>query len=208
MQLEPQAVQNSTLKLIALHWFTVTKFHVFRSQFILLNCTHKQGLFRKKDNYKCCSLPGVVCYFLFLLLKYSWQYYISSGVLHCCCCSVAQSYQTLWDSTDCSTPGFPVLHYISWSLLKLMSIESVMPSNHLILCLTSTPAFILSQHQDLFQWVSSLHQVAKALGLQLQHQSFQWIFRIDFLYEWLVWSCSANFIMWMQKLSFIFRSHF
>ena len=37
------------------------------------------------------------------------------------------------DSMDCSTPGFPVLH-ISWSLLKLMSIESVMPSNHLIVC--------------------------------------------------------------------------
>ena len=39
-------------------------------------------------------------------------------------------------------------------------------------------AFNLSQHQDLFQWVSSLHQVAKVLELQLQHQSFQWIFRI------------------------------
>ena len=37
------------------------------------------------------------------------------------------------------------------------------------------------QHQGLFQWVSSLHQVAKVLELQLQHQSFQWIFRTDFL---------------------------
>ena len=36
------------------------------------------------------------------------------------------------------------------------------------------------QHQGLFQWVSSLHQVAKVLQRQLQHQSFQWIFRIDF----------------------------
>ena len=43
------------------------------------------------------------------------------------------------------------------------------------------PAFHLSQHQGLFQWVSSLHQVAKVLELQLQHQSFQWIFRVDFL---------------------------
>ena len=50
-----------------------------------------------------------------------------------CCCSVAQSYPTLCDPTDCSTPGFPVFHH-SRSLLKLMSIESVMPSNHLILC--------------------------------------------------------------------------
>ena len=50
-----------------------------------------------------------------------------------CCCSVAQSCPTLCNPMDCSTPGFPVLQ-ISWILLKLMSIESVMPSNHLILC--------------------------------------------------------------------------
>ena len=45
----------------------------------------------------------------------------------------------------------------------------------------SPPAFNLSQHEGLFKWVSSLHQVAKVLELQLQHQSFQWIFRTDFL---------------------------
>ena len=45
----------------------------------------------------------------------------------------------------------------------------------------SPPAFNLSQHQGLFLWVSSLHQVAKVLEFQLQHQSFQWIFRTDFL---------------------------
>ena len=45
----------------------------------------------------------------------------------------------------------------------------------------SPPTFNLSQHQGLFQWVSSLHQVAKVLEFQLQHQSFQWIFRTDFL---------------------------
>ena len=49
------------------------------------------------------------------------------------CCSVAQVVSTLCDPMDCSTPGSPVLP-ISWSLLKLMSIESVTPSNHLILC--------------------------------------------------------------------------
>ena len=41
-------------------------------------------------------------------------------------------------------------------------------------------------------WLSSLHQVAKVLQLQLQHQSFQWIFRTDFLEDWLVWSCSPR----------------
>ena len=42
-------------------------------------------------------------------------------------------------------------------------------------------ALNLSQHQGLFQWVGSLHQVTKVLELQLQHQSFQWIFMVDFL---------------------------
>ena len=69
----------------------------------------------------------------------------------------------------------------SWSLPKLMSIESVMPSNHLILSSPSPPVFNLSQHQGLFQWVSSLHQVAKVLKFQLQHQSFQWTPRTDLL---------------------------
>ena len=54
------------------------------------------------------------------------------------CLSVAQSCLTLGDPTDCSTPGFPVLHR---GLLKFMSIESVMPSNHLILC---RPLLLLS----------------------------------------------------------------
>ena len=49
------------------------------------------------------------------------------------CCSVTQSCPTLCNPMDCSTPGLPV-HHNSWSLLKLLSIESVMPSNHLILC--------------------------------------------------------------------------
>ena len=53
------------------------------------------------------------------------------------------------------------------------NIELVMPSNHLILCSPVLLAFNLSQHWGLFQWVSSLHQVAKVLEFQLEHQSFQ-----------------------------------
>ena len=52
----------------------------------------------------------------------------------------------------------------------------------------SPPAFNLSQHQSLFKWVSSSHQVAKRLEFQLQHWSFQWIFRTDFLQDGLVGS--------------------
>ena len=69
-----------------------------------------------------------------------------------------------------------------------------MPSNHLIL---SCPPFLLPSIFPSIRvfpkWVSSLHQVAKVLELQLQHQSFQWIFRTDFLDNWLVWSpCSPR----------------
>ena len=57
--------------------------------------------------------------------------------------------------------------------------DAIQPSHPL--SSPSLPAFNFSQHQGLFYWVSSLHQVAKVLELQLQHQSFQWIFRTDFL---------------------------
>ena len=65
--------------------------------------------------------------------------------------------------------------------LKLRSIESVTPSNHLISCCPPSPPVLLnlSQHQGLFQWVSSSHQVAKVLEHQLGHYSFQWIFRVS-----------------------------
>ena len=91
---------------------------------------------------------------------------------------------------------------IFWSLLKLTSIESVMPSNHLILHLPpSPPAINLSQLQGLFQWDGSSHRVAEVLKLQLQHQSFQWIFRVDFLKGWLVWSSLLT-----KRLSGVFSS--
>ena len=75
---------------------------------------------------------------------------------------------------------------ISRSSLKLMSIKLVMPSSHLILC---HPLLLLpSQHQGLFQWANSSHEVAKELEFQLQHQSFQWTPRTDLLQNGLVGS--------------------
>ena len=64
--------------------------------------------------------------------------------------------------------------------------DAIKPFNPLLS--PSPPAFSLSQHQGLFKWVSSSHQVAKVLELQLQHQSFQRIFRTDFLEDGLVGS--------------------
>ena len=92
--------------------------------------------------------------------------------------SVAQLCPTLRDPMDCSMPGFPVYHQLP-NLLKLMCIESVMPSSHFILC---RPLLLLpppSHHQGLFQWVSSPHQVARVLEFQLQHQS---LLRMDCFY--------------------------
>ena len=68
----------------------------------------------------------------------------------------------------------------SGSLLKLHPVGDAIRPSHL-LSSPSPPAFNLSQHQGLFQWVTSSHLVAKVLEFQLQHQSFQWIFRTDFL---------------------------
>ena len=85
--------------------------------------------------------------------------------------SVPQSCLTLCDPMDCSILGFPV-HY---QLLELPQTHvlwvgnAIQPSHPLLS--PSPPAFNLSQHQGLFQWVSSLHEVAKVLELQLQHQS-------------------------------------
>ena len=97
-----------------------------------------------------------------------------------CFCSIAKLCLTFCNSVDCSSPSFSVLHHLQ-SLLKLMSIDSVMPSNHLVLLSPpSPPAFNLSQNQALIQWVRSSHQVTKVLEFQPQHQSFWWIFKVDF----------------------------
>ena len=110
-----------------------------------------------------------------------------------CFCLVAQSRPTLCNPVDCSTPGFPVLpHLLELTQTYVHWVSDVILPSH-PLSPPSPPAFNLSQHQGLFQWVSSLRQVAKVLDLQPQHQSLQWIFRIDFLWDWLVWSpCSPG----------------
>ena len=95
--------------------------------------------------------------------------------------SVMSPWIALCDLMDHSTPGFPVHHQLpelSQTHVHWVSV-AIQPSHPLFSPLL--PAFNLSQHQGLFQWVSSSHQVAKVLEFQLQHQSFQWIFRTDFL---------------------------
>ena len=99
--------------------------------------------------------------------------------------SAAQSCLTLCDPMDCSTPGFPVHHQLlefTQTHVHLVS-DTIQPSH--LLSFPSPPAFNLSQHQGLFKWISSWHQVAKVLEFQLQHRSFQRLFKTDFLSDWL-----------------------
>ena len=100
--------------------------------------------------------------------------------------SVAQSCPNLCDPMNLSTPGLPVHHqlleftqtHVHWVC------DAIQPSHPL--SSPSLPAFNLSQHQGLFKWVSSSHQVAKILEFQLQHQSFQWHpGQISFRMDWL-----------------------
>ena len=68
-----------------------------------------------------------------------------------------------------------------WSLLKLMSIELEIHTTISSSIVPFSSCLQYFQHQGLFQWVSSSHQVAKVLEFPLQHQPFQWIFKTDFL---------------------------
>ena len=107
--------------------------------------------------------------------------------------SVAQSCPTHCRPVDWSIPGLTVHH----QLLRLTQAhvhwvgDAIQPSHPLLSA--SPTAFNLYQHHSLFKWVSSSHQVSKALEFQLQHQSFQWIVRTDFLLDGLVGSpCSPG----------------
>ena len=110
-----------------------------------------------------------------------------------CISSVAHICPTLCKPMDCSTPDLPVHH----QLLESTQIhvhwigDGIQPSHPL--SSPAPPVLNLSQHKGLFKWVSSSHQVAKVLELQLQHQSFQLISRTDLLQDGLVWSpCSPR----------------
>ena len=100
--------------------------------------------------------------------------------------SVAQSGPTHCDSMHCCTPGLPVHHHLpEFTQTHVHWVSDAIQPSHPLLS-PSPPAFNHFQHQRLFKWVSSSHQVAKVLEFQLQHQSFQWIFRTDFLLDGLL----------------------
>ena len=116
------------------------------------------------------SLGYSVFWFVYHLDFWIQTWMVSQGfnneVSWCILClisSVAQSCLTLCDPMDCSTPGFPVLYQLpelAQTHVHRVS-DAIQPSHPL--SSPSPPAFNLSQHQGLFQWVSSSHQVVKVL---------------------------------------------
>ena len=168
----------------SLHACMLSHFSHIRLIVTLWTVTHQSPLsigFSRQEHWNglLCHPPvGNSLYYLNLVHNL-WPFPIV--IVHLLSCVL------LCDPTDCSMPGFPVLHYllefskthVHWGSDAIQPYHPLSPP--------SSPALNLSQHQCLFQWIGSLHQVAKVLDFQLQHLSFQWIFRIDFLYNWFLW---------------------
>ena len=131
-------------------------------------CSHVlQAVFKAQDK-RDVAINMLLCIYI----------YIYNYVLHF---SVAQSCLTVCDPMDCRTPGFPVLHQLlefTWTHVHRVS-DTIQPSHPLLS--PSPPVPNPSQHQSLFQWVNSLHDMVKVLEFELQHQSFQWTPRTDLL---------------------------
>ena len=124
----------------------------------------------------CPNLTSHLTFTLPLFLSTNFYYNIFSQFS-----SVAQSCPTLCDPMDCTLPGLPVYRQLpEFTQTHVHQDGDTNQPSHPLLS-PFPPTFNLSQHQGLFKWVSSSHQVAKVLGFQLQHQPFQWIFRTDFL---------------------------
>ena len=111
---------------------------------------------------------------------------IKSHNLHIkiCFCSVTQSSLTLCYPMDCSMPGFPVHHQLlDLAQTHVHQVSDAIQPSHPLLS-PSSPAFNLSQHQGLFQWVSSSHQVAKVLSFSIS-PSNEYSGPISFRMDWL-----------------------
>ena len=127
--------------------------------------------------------------------------------------SVAQSCPTLCDPMDCSTPGLPVHHQLpEFTQTHIHWVgDAIQPSHPLLSPYPS--ALNLSQHQDLFKWVSSSHQVTKVLEFQLHHQPFQWTPRTDLLAvqgtltSLLQHHSSKASILWCSTFFIVYLSH-
>ena len=111
-----------------------------------------------------------ICFFGRILLEITQSERKNQNWNICCCYSVAKSCLTPCDPMNCSTPGFPALHFLAELIQTHVCqvSDGIQPPHPLS---SPSPAFSLSQDQGLFQWVGSSHQMAKELELLLQHKS-------------------------------------
>ena len=161
--------------------FHVVEFHIFKNIYI---CGYKSFI-----RYVICRyfLSIVTWSFLFLSTSLAeqkffnflstYQYFLISVQFSL----VTQSWPTLCDPMNCSTPGLPVHHQLpEFTQTHVHRVgDAIQPSHPL--SSPSPPAPNPFQHQSLFQWVNSSHEVAKVLEFQLQHHSFQRTSRTDLL---------------------------
>ena len=132
-----------------------------------------------RHHEKCTVCP--ISFFIMIILGciiYIYRYIYIYAYIYIV---VVQFLSLVWlcGPMNCSIAGLPVLQHLpEFAQTHVYWVSDIILPSH-SLSSPSPPAFKLSQHQDLFRWVSSLHQVAKVL--ELQHQSFQWIVTIYFL---------------------------
>ena len=132
-------------------------------------------------------VPCAIEYVFISSLFYAWSYlsFLLTGVIvFNFQFSSVHSLTWVWPFSPpwtADTPGFPVHHQLPEFIQTHVHwvCDAIQPSHPL--SSPPPPAFNLSQNRGLFKWVSSFHQVANVLEFQSQHQSFQWIFRIDLL---------------------------
>ena len=134
----------------------------------------KKGNAKDCSNYRTVVLISHASKVMLKILQARLQQYINWELTDVQFSSVAQLCPTLCDPMNRSTWGLPVHHQLPQSTQTHVHWVSGAIQSSYPLSFLSPPALNLSQHQGLFKWVSSLHQVAKVLEFQLQHQSFQW----------------------------------
>ena len=127
-----------------------------------------------------CKQPAATIFHMDTCFR-GWSQYILIGPSSVQFISVAQSFPTLCNPMNRSMPGLPVHHKLpEFTQTHVHRVSDAIQPSHPLLS-PFPPALNPSQHQSLFQWVNSSHEVAKELEFQLQHQSFQWTPRTDLL---------------------------